>query len=81
MDINHPLCEQLADAARAFGEEPVFESCLSTSDANYLQDHGIATITMGPGANEYGVHSISEYVPVDVYLGAIARYAYFLSKM
>lgn len=81
VDINHPLCEQLAESARAFGKEPVFESCLSTSDANYLQDHGIATITMGPGANEYGVHSISEYVPVDVYLDAIGRYAYFLSKM
>ena len=80
VDFDHPLCKQLADSVRAFGKEPVFESCLSTSDANYLQDHGIATITMGPGANEYGVHSISEYVPVDVYLESIARYAYFLSN-
>lgn len=70
----------LAEAARAFGREPVYESCLSTSDANYLQDHGIAAITMGPGANEYGVHGVNEYVPVDVYLESIARYAYFLSK-
>ena len=81
VDISHPLCEKLAESARAFGKEPVFESCLSTSDANYLQDHGIATITMGPGANEYGVHGVSEYVPVDVYLEAIARYAYFISKL
>ena len=81
VDLKHPLCEKLAEAARAFGKEPVFESCLSTSDANYLQDHGIATITMGPGANEYGVHGVSEYVPVDVYLEAIGRYAYFLSKL
>ena len=80
VDMNHPLCEQLVESAKAFGKEPVFESCLSTSDANYLQDHGIATITMGPGANEYGVHSISEYVPVDAYLDAVARYAYFLSN-
>ena len=80
VDIDHPLCHQLAEAAEAFGKEPVYESCLSTSDANYLQDHGIATITMGPGANEYGVHGVSEYVPVEVYLDAIARYAYFLSK-
>ena len=80
VDIEHPLCKGLADSARAFGKEPVFESCLSTSDANYLQDHGIATITMGPGANEYGVHGVSEYVPVNVYLEAIARYAFFLSK-
>lgn len=79
VDMHHPLCEQLVEAAKAFGKEPVFESCLSTSDANYLQDHGIATITMGPGANEYGVHSISEYVPIDAYLDAVARYAYFLS--
>lgn len=81
VELKHPLCEKLAEAARAFGKEPVFESCLSTSDANYLQDHGIATITMGPGANEYGVHGVSEYVPVDVYLEAIARYAYFLSRL
>ena len=80
VDIDHPLCRQLVEATKAFGKEPVFESCLSTSDANYLQDHGIATITMGPGANEYGVHSVNEYVPIDVYLDAIARYAYFLSK-
>lgn len=80
VDIDYPLCEQLAESARAFDKEPVFESCLSTSDANYLQDHGIVTITMGPGANEYGVHSIDEYVPVDAYLDAIGRYAYFLSK-
>lgn len=80
VDIHHPLCKQLAESARAFGKEPVYESCLSTSDANYLQDHGIATITMGPGANEYGVHGVSEYVPVDAYLDSIARYAYFLSN-
>lgn len=80
VDIDHPLCKQLVEATKAFGKEPVFESCLSTSDANYLQDHGIATITMGPGTNEYGVHGVDEYVPVDVYLEAIARYAYFLSK-
>lgn len=78
--LNHPLCSQLAETAKAFGEEPVYESCLSTSDANYLQDHDIATITMGPGANEYGVHGVDEYVPVDIYLKSIARYAYFLSK-
>lgn len=80
VEMEHPLCRQLAEAARAFGREPVYESCLSTSDANYLQDHGIAAITMGPGANEYGVHGVNEYVPVDVYLESIARYAYFLSK-
>lgn len=80
VDIEHPLCKQLAEATRAMGKEPRFESCLSTSDANYLQDHGIATITMGPGANEYGVHGVNEHVPIDSYLDAIARYAYFLSK-
>lgn len=80
VSMDHPLCRQLAETAEAFGDKPVFESCLSTSDANYLQDHGIATITMGPGANEYGVHGLNEYVPVDIYLKAIARYAYFLSK-
>lgn len=78
VNIDHPLCKRLVEATKACGKEPVFESCLSTSDANYLQDHGIATITMGPGANEYGVHGVDEYVPVDVYLEAIARYAYFL---
>ena len=81
VEMDHPLCKLLADSAKAFGKEPVYESCLSTSDANYLQDHGIATITMGPGANEYGVHGVDEYVPVDVYLESIARYAYFLSKV
>ena len=76
---DHPLCHQLAQACRAFDKEAVFESDLSTSDANYLQDHGIDTVNMGPGKNEYGVHGVNEYVPVDVYLDAVARFAYFLS--
>lgn len=79
VDMNHPICKAFADAARAFDQEPEFEADLSTSDANYLQDHGIDTISIGPGRNEYGVHGTNEYVPIDVYLDAVARYAYFLS--
>lgn len=79
VDLSHPICAQLAEAAQAFGKEPVFEAATGTSDANYIQDRGCETITMGPGKNEYGVHGLNEYVPVDVYLDAIARFAYFLS--
>ena len=79
--VEHPLCKQLAKATEAFGKQPVFEAELGTSDANYLQDRGVSAVTMGPGRNEYGVHGTDEYIPVDVYLDAVARYAYFLATL
>lgn len=79
--LDHPLCKQLAIASEAFGKKPIFEAELGTSDANYLQDHGVSAVTMGPGANEYGVHGTNEYVPVEAYLDAVARYAYLLANI
>lgn len=79
--MEHPLCRQLARATEAFGKQPVFEAELGTSDANYLQDRGVSAVTMGPGRNEYGVHGTDEYIPVDVYFDAVARYAYFLATL
>lgn len=79
--MEHPLCRHLAKATEAFGKKAVFEAELGTSDANYLQDRGVATVTMGPGRNEYGVHGTDEYIPVEIYLDAVARYAYLLATI
>lgn len=77
----HPLCQKLAQATEAFGKQAIFEAELGTSDANYLQDRGVTAITMGPGRNEYGVHGTNEYMPVEVYLDAVARCAYLLATL
>lgn len=63
---NHDLCKALYSSIEfVVGSPPELKSSISTSDGNYIADHGIDVITFGPGDFDMGAHGTNEYVPVD----------------
>jgi acetylornithine deacetylase len=75
LPTTHPLCKKLSSSLEHIGKKPQYEAMISTSDANYLVDHGIETVTFGPGETYMGMHGCNEYVPVEDYIQAIKVYA------
>jgi acetylornithine deacetylase len=75
LPVTHPLCKQLANSLGSIGKEPQYEAMIGNSDANYLVDHGIGSVTFGPGDSSMGVHGCNEHVPVEDYIQAVKVYA------
>jgi acetylornithine deacetylase len=75
LPTTHVLCKKLSNSMEAIKKNPRFAVTISTSDANYLVDHGIETVTFGPGDFFMGGHGCNEYIPVADYIQAIKVYA------
>ncbi len=75
---DHWLCRKFEESLRACGLAKAYDARVSTTDGNYLADHGIDVVTFGPGAGHMGMHGCNEYIPVEDYLDAIRVYAGFL---
>ena len=76
---DHWLCKRFEKSISRANVPIAYDSMISTSDGNYLADHGLDVITFGPGASYMGMHGTNEYVPVKDYLDAIVIYAGFLA--
>jgi tripeptide aminopeptidase len=53
-----PVVSEAAGAARALGLKPVFKRQFGGLDANWLNAHGVPTVTLGAGAS--GPHAVGE---------------------
>ena len=60
LDEASPVVAVAARAVKSLGLDPVFLFSNGGLDANWLDKHGIPTVTIGAG--QYEVHTISEYV-------------------
>lgn len=60
-----PVVTRAAKALGALGIEPVYLFSNGGLDANWLDKHGVPTITIGAGQAE--IHTIKEYVNLDEY--------------
>jgi tripeptide aminopeptidase len=63
---NAPVVAHAQAAARAIKMEPILRTSNGGLDANWLVKHGIPTITFGAG--QHNIHTIDEFVDVDLYL-------------
>ncbi len=60
LDEASPVVAVAARAVKSLGLDPVFLFSNGGLDANWLDKHGIPTVTIGAG--QYDVHTINEYV-------------------
>jgi tripeptide aminopeptidase len=60
LDEGSPVVKRAAKALKALGIEPTYLFSNGGLDANWLDQHGIPTITIGSGQAE--IHTIKEYV-------------------
>ncbi len=63
---NAPVVRRAQAAAEAAGLRPTLRVVNGGLDANWLVKHGIPTVTFGAG--QHGIHTIEEYVDLDMYL-------------
>lgn len=64
---DEPVVQMAVTAARVAGMEPVLKTVNGGLDANYLNAHGIPTVTIGAG--QHNPHTLEEYVDIDEFLG------------
>jgi tripeptide aminopeptidase len=60
-----PAVSHAVKAVKAIGLEPVFVFSNGGLDANWLDKHGVPTVTIGAG--QYEIHTIKEYVHLPEY--------------
>ena len=61
-----PVVQRAAKALEALGIKPNLMFSPGGLDANWLDKHGIPTVTIGAGQRE--VHTVKEYVELDEYV-------------
>jgi tripeptide aminopeptidase len=66
LDANSPPVKRAAKALEALGLKPELMFSPGGLDANWLDKHGIPTVTIGAGQRE--VHTVKEYVELDEYV-------------
>jgi len=65
LDETSPVVIRAAKAVEAIGLKPTFVFSNGGLDANWLDKHGIPTVTIGAG--QYEIHTIKEYVDLPEY--------------
>ena len=65
LDENTEVVRLAAKAVEAIGLEPTFIFSNGGLDANWLDKHGVPTVTIGAG--QYEIHTIKEYVHLPEY--------------
>ena len=66
LDQNSPAVKRATQAVVSLGLEPTYVFSNGGLDANWLDKHGIPTVTIGAG--QYEIHTVNEYVDVPEYL-------------
>jgi tripeptide aminopeptidase len=66
LEENHPAVQRATRAVEALGLKPTHLFSNGGLDANWLDKHGIPTVTIGAG--QYEIHTIKEYVDVPEFL-------------
>jgi tripeptide aminopeptidase len=66
LHANSPPVKRAAKALEALGLKPELMFSPGGLDANWLDKHGIPTVTIGAGQRE--VHTVKEYVELDEYV-------------
>ena len=65
LDEKSPAVVRAAKAVEMIGLKPTFIFSNGGLDANWLDRHGIPTVTIGAG--QYDIHTIKEYVDLPEY--------------
>jgi tripeptide aminopeptidase len=66
LDQNSPAVKRATQAVVSLGLEPTYVFSNGGLDANWLDKHGIPTVTIGAG--QYEIHTVNEYVDVPEFL-------------
>ncbi len=66
LDQASAVVEVAARGVRSLGLEPVFLFSNGGLDANWLDRHGIPTVTIGAG--QFEIHTVDEYVDLTEYV-------------
>ena len=67
MEVDSPPVVHALECARKLRMRPVTVTANGGLDANYLNENGIPTVTLGAG--QHNVHTVDEYVDVREFLG------------
>jgi len=61
-----PVIAHTLTVAKTIGLDPFTKSVDGGLDANYLNTHGVPTVTLGAG--QHGAHTVDEYADIDEYI-------------
>lgn len=78
LEESHPAVKHASKAVEALGLKPTLLFSNGGLDANWLDKHGVPTVTIGAG--QYEIHTIKEYVDLPEYLQG-CRLAVLLATM
>ena len=70
MKENLPVVKRAVEAVSGIGAAPNIRAANGGLDANWMNRHGVPTVTFGAGQNE--VHTIDEWINLDEYDRACA---------
>lgn len=68
LDVKDPVVQTALTAMQALGLEPITRISNGGLDANWMNAHGLPTVTMGCG--QHGIHTVNEELHVDEFLNA-----------
>lgn len=68
LDVNEPVVQTALSAMESIGLEPITKISNGGLDANWMNAHGLPTVTMGCGQNY--IHTVKEELHVDQFLNA-----------
>jgi tripeptide aminopeptidase len=66
LDETSPAVQLATKAVKSLGLEPTYVFSNGGLDANWLDKHGIPTVTIGAG--QYEIHTVNEYVDLPEFL-------------
>lgn len=68
LDAQDPVVQTALSAMQALGLEPITRISNGGLDANWMNAHGLPTVTMGCG--QHGIHTVNEELHVEEFLNA-----------
>ncbi|WP_417849671.1 M20/M25/M40 family metallo-hydrolase [Thalassoglobus sp.] len=68
LDVNEPVVQTAIKTMEALGLEPTTRISNGGLDANWMNAHGLPTVTMGCG--QHGIHTVKEELHIDQFLNA-----------
>ncbi len=68
LDVNEPVVQTALKTMEALGLEPITRISNGGLDANWMNAHGLPTVTMGCG--QHGIHTVKEELHIDQFLNA-----------
>lgn len=68
LDVQEPVVQTALEAMKSLGLEPITKVSNGGLDANWMNAHGLPTVTMGCGQNH--IHTVKEELHIDQFLNA-----------